>query len=303
MTPIFEQTSTAFKLFILLGLLLFGALIGMLTGLVLSALFYGLPVDQILLDAGTLEGLQIARMMQISGQLGLFVFPPLFYSLLVNKFPLTNLGINKAHQPEILVFGVLTMFIGLPLIHFLGELNQQMHLPEFMAALEQWMIDKEEQAALLSEQFLQVTTFSGLLFNLFMIAIIPAIGEELLFRGAMQPLLIRLFKNVHLGIFIASLLFGLMHLQFYGLLPRVALGLFMGYYFYYSKSLWVPILMHFVNNGTAVIVYYLNHNGYIQIEMERFGALESHWFVVLSVILVSAGIVYAARKATTKVEN
>ncbi len=303
MKPIFEQTSAAFKLFILLGLLLFGALLGMLTGLVLSALFYGLPVDQIFLDPGTLEGLQIARVMQISGQLGLFVFPPLFYSLLVNKFPLTSLGFNKAHQPEILIFGVLTMFIGLPLIHFLGELNQQMHLPEFMAGLEQWMIDKEEQAALLSEQFLEVTTVSGLLFNLFMIAIIPAIGEELLFRGAMQPLLIRLFKNVHLGIFIASLLFSLMHLQFYGLLPRVALGLFMGYYFYYSKSLWVPILMHFVNNGTAVIVYYLNHNGHIQIEMERFGAVESHWLVVLSLMLVSAGIVYAARKATIEVEN
>jgi membrane protease YdiL (CAAX protease family) len=303
MMPIFEHTSAVLKLFILLGLLLFGALIGMLTGLVLSALFYGLPVDQIFLDPGTSEGLQIARMMQICGQLGLFVFPPLFYSLLVSRVPLKNLGFNKSPKTEIILFGVLTMYICLPLIHFLGELNHQMHLPESMAALGQWMTDKEEQAALLSEQFLQVTTISGLVFNLFMIAIIPAIGEELLFRGALQPLFIRLFKNVHLGIFITSLLFGMMHLQFFGLLPRVVLGLFMGYYFYYSKSLWVPILMHFVNNGTAVIVYYLNHNGFILIEMESFGAVDSYWAVVLSLILVSAGIVFTARKAITKAEN
>jgi len=77
----------------------------------------------------------------------------------------------------------------------------------------------------------------------------------------------------------------------------------MGYYFYYSKSLWVPIMMHFVNNGTAVIVYFLNHNGYIQIEMEHFGAVESHWPVVLSLILVSVGIIYTARKETAKTEN
>jgi len=275
----------------------------MLLGLVLAALFFGLPVGQILLDPSSMEGLQIARLMQISGQIGLFVFPPLFYSVLVSKFPLKSLGFTSFRQPDIILFGIITMFIGLPLIHFLGEMNQQIHLPEFLAGLEQWMITKEEQAALLSEQFLQVTTFSGLIFNLFMIAIIPAIGEELLFRGAMQPLLIRMFKNVHLGIFIASLLFGLMHLQFYGLLPRVALGLFMGYYFYYSKSLWVPIMMHFVNNGTAVIVYFLNHNGYIQIEMEHFGAVESHWPVVLSLILVSVGIIYTARKETAKTEN
>jgi len=303
MTPIFEHTSAGFKLFILLGLLLFGALIGMLLGLVLAALFFGLPVGQILLDPSSMEGLQIARLMQISGQIGLFVFPPLFYSVLVSKFPLKSLGFTSFRQPDIILFGIITMFIGLPLIHFLGEMNQQIHLPEFLAGLEQWMITKEEQAALLSEQFLQVTTFSGLIFNLFMIAIIPAIGEELLFRGAMQPLLIRMFKNVHLGIFIASLLFGLMHLQFYGLLPRVALGLFMGYYFYYSKSFWVPIMMHFVHNGTAVIVYFLNHNGYIQIEMEHFGAVESHWPVVLSLILVSVGIIYTARKETAKTEN
>jgi len=296
MIAVFEQTSSAFKLFILLGLLLFGALLGMLTGLALAAIFYGLPVDMLILDQESARGLQVARLMQLSGQLGLFVLPPLFYAWLTNSRPLQSLGFKGLKNTEVVLFGVLTMFVSLPLIHFLGEWNSQLHLPESMASIEQWMLTKENQAAELSERFLQVTTISGLAFNLCMMAVIPAIGEELVFRGALQPLLIRLFKNAHIGIILASLLFGLMHLQFYGLLPRVVLGLFLGYYFYYSRSLWLPILMHFVNNGTAVIVYYLNYNGFIDIEMENFGASEVMWLVIFSLLLVVAGIVYAKQK-------
>ncbi|HPE43109.1 MAG TPA: CPBP family intramembrane metalloprotease [Bacteroidales bacterium] len=296
MIAVFEQTSSAFKLFILLGLLLFGTLLGMLTGLALAAIFYGLPVDMLILDQESARGLQVARLMQLSGQLGLFVFPPLFYAWLTNSRPLQSLGFKGLKNTEVVLFGVLTMFVSLPLIHFLGEWNSQLHLPESMASIEQWMLTKENQAAELSERFLQVTTISGLAFNLCMTAVIPTINEELVFRGALQPLLIRLFKNAHIGIILASLLFGLMHLQFYGLLPRVVLGLFLGYYFYYSRSLWLPILMHFVNNGTAVIVYYLNYNGFIDIEMENFGASEVMWLVIFSLLLVVAGIVYAKQK-------
>jgi len=295
MIPIFGKTTTAFKLFLLLGLLLFGAIFGMLIGLLLTTVFYGLPLETSLLEQEGADGLNIARILQLSGQFGLFIFPPIFYAWLTSQKPLKTLGWNGIGRIETFIFGVLTMYAALPLIHFLGELNSSLHLPESLAAIEQWMIEKEEQAAEMSLRFLKVTTISGLLFNLFMIAIIPAIGEELVFRGALQPLLIRLTKSAHIGIISASLLFGLMHLQFYGLFPRVVLGLFLGYYFYYSGSLWVPVIMHFVNNGTAVIVYYLHFNGYIETEMENFGSFESLWPVALSFVMVMAGLIVAQR--------
>ncbi len=96
-------------------------------------------------------------------------------------------------------------------------------------------------------------------------------------------------KNVHLGIFIAALVFGVMHLQFYGLLPRLVLGLFLGYFYFYSGSLWVPVLMHFLNNGTAVVVYFLHHNGFIEMEMESFGAVQNQLYTLFSVLMVSGG--------------
>ena len=293
MNPLFTNTSAGFKLFIFLFLVLFGALIGMLSGLVGVVIIYQLPLDQVSMGLEGEFGLNIGRILQISGQIGLFILPPIAYAFLINKQPFQELGYSSLKSVRVLLAGVAIMYFGLPLIHFLSELNLQIKLSDSFSALESWMLLKEEEAALLSERFLSVDTVSGLLINLFMIALLPALGEEMVFRGILQPLFVRLAKNVHLGIFIAALLFGVMHLQFYGLLPRVMLGLFLGYFYYYSGSLWVPVLMHFLNNGTAVAVYYLNHNGFIEIEMENFGAVQNQLYTIFSVVMVSGLLFYA----------
>lgn len=265
----------------------------MLTGLVGVAVFFQLPIDQIAVNAEGETGLNIVRMLQISGQIGLFILPPLAYALLVSKKPFQKLGFISLKHWGILLAGIAIMFIALPLIHFLNELNLQIKLPEALSGLENWMLSKEEEAAVLSERFLAVENSSGLLINLFMIALLPALGEEMVFRGVLQPLFIRLVKNAWLGIFIAALLFGIMHLQFYGLIPRVVLGMFLGWFYFYSGSLWIPVLMHFLNNGTAVVAYYLHHNGFIDVEMENFGSVQNQLYIVLSLIAVTALIVYA----------
>ena len=302
MNPLFTNTSTGFKLFIFLFLVLFGALIGMLSGLVGVVIIYQLPLDQVSMGLEGEFGLNIGRILQISGQIGLFILPPIAYAFLINKQPFQELGYSSLKSVRVLLAGVAIMYFGLPLIHFLSELNLQIKLSDSFSALESWMLLKEEEAALLSERFLSVDTVSGLLINLFMIALLPALGEEMVFRGILQPLFVRLAKNVHLGIFIAALLFGVMHLQFYGLLPRVMLGLFLGYFYYYSGSLWVPVLMHFLNNGTAVAVYYLNHNGFIEIEMENFGAVQNQLYTIFSVFMVS-GLLFYARTLYLKRET
>ncbi len=304
MNPLFSNTSAGFKLFIFLGLLLFGAILGMLAGLIGIVLFLHVPMDQLTLNSGGETGLNVARLLQISGQIGLFILPPLAYAWLVSSKPFRNLGFSGVKHWGVLLAGVAIMYFGLPLIHFFGELNLQLKLPDSLSGIENWMLLKEEEAALLGECFLSVDTISGLMINLFMVALLPALGEEMVFRGVLQPLFIRLVKNVHLGIFIAALLFGMMHLQFYGLIPRVLLGMFLGYFYFYTSSLWVPILMHFLNNGTAVVVYYLHHNGFIEVEMENFGAVQNQLYTVLSVLMVTGLILYARtvylkQKATT----
>src|SRR5690606_2422366 len=116
-----------------------------------------------------------------------------------------------------------------------------------------WMKVQELQMEKITEKILQVTSFSGLLLNLLVIAIIPAIGEELLFRGCLQPVFHRWTKNIHIAIWITAIIFSAIHVQFYGFIPRMLMGAVFGYMLYWGRSIWLPIIAHFINNATAVI--------------------------------------------------
>jgi len=104
---------------------------------------------------------------------------------------------------------------------------------------------------------LTMKTIGALLVNLLMLAVIPAIGEEFIFRGCLQRLFNQLTKNHHIAIWLTAIIFSSIHLQFYGFIPRMLLGAMFGYLFVWSNSLWLPILGHFLNNATAVITAYV----------------------------------------------
>jgi hypothetical protein len=109
-------------------------------------------------------------------------------------------------------------------------------------------------------KFLSATSFSDLLINLVVLVMIPALGEELLFRGLIQNYLKNSLKNVHVAIVITAIIFSSIHLQFYGFFPRFILGVALGYLAFLGRSLWLPILAHFINNALVVINYWgLNH--------------------------------------------
>jgi membrane protease YdiL (CAAX protease family) len=160
-----------------------------------------------------------------------------------------------------------------------------MQFPEWLSGVEKWMQNAEENAAELTEAFLKVETTGGLIFNLFMIAFLPAIGEELLFRGVIQRIFTRMTKNYHWGIWIAAFLFSALHIQFYGFVPRLLLGVLFGYLLIWSGSMWLPIVAHFVNNGFAVIAMYLVDKNIVNPKVENIGS-SSDEFVAIGLSLV-----------------
>jgi membrane protease YdiL (CAAX protease family) len=111
----------------------------------------------------------------------------------------------------------------------------------------------------------------GLLVNLFMIGILASVGEELIFRGLLQRLLFGLVRNVHVAIIITAILFSAFHFQFFSFLPRLILGLILGYLMFYGRSIWYPILAHFVNNTMGVIYYYFYARGGANDMLEEIG--------------------------------
>jgi len=114
----------------------------------------------------------------------------------------------------------------------------------------------EDKAAELTNFFLSMNSPMDLLFNLFLIALIPAIGEELFFRGIVQKKLANILKSSHVAVIITSFIFSAIHMQFFGFLPRFILGLILGYLFYYSANLWMSVLGHFINNALGVLLMY-----------------------------------------------
>ncbi len=262
--------------------MLLGTLMGMLAGFAIIALF-----------SVSTESLDGMRIMQLSTQIGLFFFPPILWTLFFEREPIAALGLKTPAPIIMFSLGVLLMLSALPLVHGLSEWNQSIQLPDSFSAVERKLRSMEDQAEALTEKFLSVSTLGGLMFNLMMIAVVPAVGEELLFRGVIQKQLVQSLRNNHLGVILGALIFSLLHFQFYGLIPRFLLGLFLGYFFLWSGSLWVPMLMHFVNNGLAVVAYYLHFNGVSDIPMEDFGSVTVWWQWAISgmislFILISA---------------
>jgi len=155
----------------------------------------------------------------------------------------------------------------------------------------------EESAKKLTELFLDADNEGEFLINFLMIAILPAIGEELLFRGILQRYLIEWLKNKHIGVLIASILFSALHLQFFGFFPRLLLGIFFGYLLLWSRNLWLPIFAHFINNGVAVIFYFIFGAEIVEKEINSIGTESGNLFIALgSLVLVTLLVISVYRE-------
>jgi membrane protease YdiL (CAAX protease family) len=243
------------------------------------------------------ESVPILKYLQIIQSVSMFIIPALFAGFFFGGNTGNYLGLNKVSTIRIFFATILIMFVSLPMISWTTSLNEMVKLPDFMKGVEDWMKETEDTAAGLTESFLNVDSAGGLLLNLLMIAIIPSVGEELFFRGLLQRLFSEWFRNVHIAIFIIAFLFAAIHLQFYGFLPRMLLGVIFGYLFYWTGSIWIPIFAHLLNNGSAVIISFLANRGTISSGYEDFGATEN-LFLIGGSILFTAGLLYLVYRVT-----
>ena len=231
----------------------------------------------------------------------MFLLPPLCMAYLWSKQPLEWLKVKgeKELKGE-RVWAVVLMLVALPAINLLAHINEQMALPAFLEPLEAWMKTQEETAKNLTDQFMHVTTFGGLIINLLLTAVLPAISEELTFRGVLMNLFKAKGESVpHLAIWCSAILFSAIHLQFYGFVPRMLMGALFGYMLVWTGSLWTPILMHFTNNAMAVILYFVSLRAGWDIEMmDAIGTNDTLWLGVVSMVITIVGI-YAFRRSTT----
>jgi len=267
----FRESTPALKIALTLLFCLTGLLISMLIGSVIVFSIYGSVALTYLSNPNPVvpEAIAVLKILQICQGIGLFILPGFVLAMYFSTNPLRYLGFNRISL-NLGLLAALAVVVAFPAINLLASLNEQVNMP-------QWMIDMEQKAQVLTKAFMSVNSFGGFLLNIFMIAVLPAIGEELIFRGIFQKIFTELTGKVVWGVIISAVLFSAMHLQFQGFLPRFALGILFSYFYLWSGSLWLPIIAHFINNAIAIIGYTMIYKGTLPAEAENVGGLSVLW--------------------------
>lgn len=278
---VFSQNGAISRLLLLVGISCFLTVFG----IIIWTLF----------SNGNTADIASMKLLQLIQSVCMFVLPPFVFAYFCSDRPKAFLHFDKKINWMHLAYVVAFMILIIPAINLLTSLNQQLVLPKALAGLETWMKNSEEQMAKLTEQLLNVHSLSALAFNLFLVAMIPALGEELFFRGSVQGI----FKqkmNVKVAIWLAAFIFSTIHMQFYGFFPRLLLGAFFGYLLMWSENLWLPIVAHFTNNAVAIIFYYLKFNGYNVPDIDTIGTGSTLWLGVVSVVFALFGFLWLKQK-------
>lgn len=186
----------------------------------------------------------------------IFFLPVVFYSIICYKKPSLFLGFATpvSLKQMVLIMGMLILVF--PLGGAQAEINRIIPLPAEWTATFTRMEENRKQ---MEDAFINIDSFSKYLASMFVMAVLPGIFEEFFFRGGIQNLFTRWFKSPVTAILITAVIFSAIHISYYGFLVRFSLGVVLGYIFYYSGSIWLTVIFHFLFNGAQVTALYLLH--------------------------------------------
>jgi membrane protease YdiL (CAAX protease family) len=282
------------SLLMLVGFVLIGMVIGNILAMVALALLTHSDAEQVTVMLNQLfnhpeqvENAWNAQMI-LQGTVHFFSYslPCLLFWFYVERRQVSDFSSREKPTADLWVLTLLLVLVFIPLNSQFIEWNSKMSFPEFLSGLEKWMRDKEEQMAKLTEFITKYDQPGQLLIALVVVVMLPAFGEELLFRGVIQRKLSEQWSNPHIAIWVSAAIFSAIHFQFYGFIPRMLLGALFGYIYHWTGSLWLAIFAHFINNGFVLIMVYLYNIGVLDINMEETKSMP--------VALVAASLVLTA---------
>ena len=295
-----RKTSVFSSLIILVGFVLLGLFVGQFVAFMGMLPLFDYDFQGIVQALGNPMGSPRAKasllILQAASSLFGFILAPMLHQRLIDQqrsSPLT-----ARYETQLMVLGLVFLLVVAFMLanSIIIEWNMNLDLSQLSPSFEAWAKGKEEELKELTEYLTRFDSFSGLLVGLLVIAVLPAIGEEFLFRGLVQPKLQKLFSNPHLAIWGAALLFSAIHLQFYGFFPRLLLGALFGYLFYWSGNLWYAIFAHFINNGFTLVMLYLYQQEVTDIDMEATEAIA--WPMILAAVIGGAFLLFQFRQLT-----
>lgn len=276
--------------------------IGKLVQLVLISLLFMMTGVFIWMLGGGRTGVENSsvyslKILQLTMSVFLFILPLLFLAQYWYENPAESLHFTVKPTGKQIILVLLLAIAIIPFINLLAYFNEQIQLPNALKNVEDYFKVKEKQAANTVAIFLNVSGVGGYLFNLFLMALIPAFGEELFFRGAVQNIFSEKFSK-HAAVWIAAALFSLIHFQMYGFIPRMMMGAAFGYILVWTRTLWLPILAHLLNNTLAISVSFFMKNTDDLQKIENIGKADTLVYGIISGF-VTLGLLWLIYKSET----
>lgn len=275
-----------YKLFVVFALTIASTALISFVAVLSIPLFFNIEYSELLKfihDDGFFERVDILLYMQGVSTIGTFLIPAMVASYLISPYPSAYLGLEvfpKKAGLIIILLLVLTLS-GTVISDSLYKLSTAIPFPESWSGLKEYLDGAQNAMEDQMASFLNMQNPSDFLMVLMVMAVLPAVCEESLFRGILQPLFIRACKSAGWGIIISSLLFGLLHQQFYSFLSIFALSVVLGYLRFWTKSLWVSVVMHFFNNASIVIAIY-----FFDLSLDELSSSSNSW----DLFYISAGV-------------
>jgi membrane protease YdiL (CAAX protease family) len=241
---------------------------GFLGSLLIMGLQYLMGIDpyswQQSINEHSDEGLRnSARLFAFLNNLSSFLVPALICAYFVaRKRWFSFLKLDVFSKPVNLIWSILILLVSIPLIQYTYSINRALPLPEWMGAIE-------TSTEVFIRGLLKTDYAYEFWLNMVLFAVIPALGEELFFRGMMQQLFQKWFRSPQVAIWTTALVFSAIHFQFQGFIPRFLLGGILGYVFYLTGSLWMSVLGHFTNNALMVVSAHLFATGKLSVDLEK----------------------------------
>jgi membrane protease YdiL (CAAX protease family) len=282
-----EENSAYLQLLMIVMFAIAGIIIGSILSVVAVLLLFGTAElgHMNLADGNDAKYVAVLKISQVLTTACLFILPPVWLAKR-EKTALKDFYGFKKPQLFLVVLVVLIMIFSMPVMEWVALANQKMTLPDALKPIENWMRAKEDEAMKMTILLLKVDHAWDFFINLFIIALLPAVAEEFIFRGAVQRSFTRMFHNPHVAIWITAIIFSAIHVQFFGFLPRLLLGAAFGYIYWWTGSLWYTMLAHFLNNAYAVCLAW-----YMQVHHMPMDSLDNSsnftWYQYVISLLLS----------------
>lgn len=219
----------------------------------------------------------------------------------IKASPRDFLMLNRPQSKKWFLYSLLFVLVSMPLMSSLLELNMAIDLSKW-PDLKNWIDTQDSASNQTYEAMVGNRGFFSLVTSLLFIALIPAIAEEIFFRGFLMTIFNGIFKNMHVSIFVTALLFSVIHFQLLKVIPMFFLATVFGYAVYWTGSLWASIIAHFVNNAIAVIMLYYYAEGDYGKVLEQGESLPLAATMLMAIIVVIF-FIYIQKNSSTKTRN